>query len=88
MTVTCFCARRRSSSLIALIRDAEVWAEGEASSGGYSGVGLVRSRGGAEGSRNDELGIWKTEDEENSGNDSTCREKEEKKLRQEQKTGF
>ena len=56
-----------------------MWAEGDASSGGYSGVGEVRRRGGAEGSRNEELGIWKTEDEENSGNDSTCREKGKKR---------
>lgn len=55
-----------------------MWAEGEASSGGYSGVGEVKRRGGADGSRNEELGIWKTEEEENSGNDSTCREKETK----------
>lgn len=48
-----------------------MWAEGEASSGGYSGVGEVRRRGGADGSRNEELGIWKTEEEENSGNDNT-----------------
>lgn len=61
-----------------MISEAEVWAEGEASSGGYSGVGEVRRRGGADGSRNEELGIWKTEEEENSGNDSTCREKEER----------
>lgn len=54
-----------------------MWAEGEASSGGYSGVGEVRRRGGADGSRNEELGIWKTEEEENSGNDSTYREKGE-----------
>lgn len=56
---------------MAFMREAEVWTEGGASSGGYSGVGEVRRRGGAEGSRNEELGIWKTEDEENSGNDST-----------------
>ncbi len=55
-----------------------MWAEGEASSGGYSGVGEVSRRGGADGSRNEELGIWKTEEEENSGNESTCREKREK----------
>lgn len=53
-----------------------MWAEGEASSGGYSGVGEVRRRGGADGSRNEELGIWKTEEEENSGKDSTCGEEE------------
>lgn len=67
-----------------------MWAEGEASSGGYSGVGEVRRRGGADGSRNEELGIWKTEEEENSGNDSTCREKGERvrrvKLRPENKS--
>lgn len=49
-----------------------MWAEGEASSGRYSGVGEVRRRGGADGSRKEELGIWKTEEEENSGKDSTC----------------
>lgn len=65
---------------MAFIREAEVWAEGEASSGGYSGVGDVRRRGGAEGSRNEELGIWKTE-EENSGNDSTCRKEGRKRVR-------
>lgn len=59
------------------MREAEVCAEGEASSGGYSGVGEVSSRGGAEGSCKEELGIWKTEEEENSGNDRTCREKRE-----------
>lgn len=63
---------------MAFMSEAEVCAEGEASSGGYSGVGEVRRRGGAEGSRNEELGIWKTEDDENSGNDSTCGEKEVK----------
>ena len=62
---------------MALMREAEVWAEGGASSGGYSGVGEVRRSGGADGSRNEELGIWKTEEEENSGNDSTCGEKME-----------
>lgn len=56
------------------MREAELWAEGEASSGGYSGVGEVRSSGGAEGSRNEELGIWNTEEEENSGNDRTWKE--------------
>ena len=56
---------------MALMREAELWAEGEASSGGYSGVGGARCSGGAEGSRNDELGIWNTEEEVNSGNDST-----------------
>ena len=81
MTATCFWARRRSSSLMALMREAEVWAEGEASSGGYSGVGEVRRRGGADGSRNEELGIWKTEEEENSGNDKTCRERPENQSR-------
>lgn len=56
---------------MALMREAELWAEGEASSGGYSGVGGARCRGGAEGSRNEELGIWNTEEDVNSGNDST-----------------
>jgi hypothetical protein len=56
---------------MALMREAELWAAGEASSGGYSGVGEVSSRGGAEGSRSEELGIWNTDEEENSGNDST-----------------
>lgn len=56
---------------MAFIREAEVCAEGEASSGGYSGVGDVKRRGGAEESRNDELGIWKTDEDENSGNDKT-----------------
>lgn len=55
------------------MREADVWADGEASSGGYSGVGEVKRRGGADGSRNEELGIWKTDEEENSGNDSTWR---------------
>lgn len=60
---------------MAFMREAEVCAEGEASSGGYSGVGEVSSRGGAEGSCKEELGIWKTEEDENSGKDRTCRER-------------
>lgn len=63
---------------MAFIREAEVWADGDASSGGYSGVGEVRRRGGADGSRNEELGIWKTEEEENSGKDITCEKKGER----------
>lgn len=58
-----------------------MWADGEASSGRYSGVGEVRRRGGADESRNEELGIWKTEEEENSGNDSTCGDKEEEEYK-------
>lgn len=65
-------------------------AEGEASSGGYSGVGEVRRRGGADGSRNEELGIWKTEEEENSGKDSTFgeRRKRIKRVRPESKSRY
>lgn len=35
-------------------------------------MGEVSRRGGADESRKEELGIWNTDEEENSGKDSTC----------------
>ena len=49
---------------MALISEAELWAAGDASSGG-----VVRSRGGA----SEEAGTWNTDEEVYSGNDRTWR---------------
>lgn len=51
---------------MALIREAEVWAEGAASSGGYSGVAEVSRRGGADGSLREGPDIWNSDELEKS----------------------
>lgn len=60
---------------MALMREAEVWAEGAASSGGYSGVAEVSRRGGADGSRREGPDIWNSEELEKSWKERTCRKK-------------
>lgn len=62
---------------MALMREAEVWAEGAASSGGYSGVAEVSMRGGADGSLKEGPDIWNSEELEKSWKERPCGEKEE-----------
>lgn len=56
-----------------------MWAEGAASSGGYSGVAEVSRRGGADGSRREGPDIWNTEELEKSWKERTCRKKKKSK---------
>lgn len=59
-----------------------MWAEGAASSGGYSGVAEVSRRGGADGSRREGPDIWNSEELEKSWKERTCRKKKSRWLSQ------
>lgn len=57
-----------------------MWAEGAASSGGYSGVAEVSRRGGADGSLSEGPDIWNSEELEKSWKERPCGEKQSRWL--------